>query len=58
MPKRQRETHFEEITPALGKRVMKEERMKTIKQKAPNVSYFLGFGFLLFLVFILIFNGE
>lgn len=54
MPKS--ETHFEEITPALGKRVVKENKTKT-KEKW-IVYYFLGFGVLLFLVLILIFNGE
>lgn len=61
MPKSQRETHFEEISPALAKVVLNMSKLKDNKIKNNKntlfLYYFLGFAFLIyFLVLILIFT--
>lgn len=60
MPKSQRETHFEEISPALAKVVLNMSKLKDNKMKNKHtlfLYYFLGFVFLIyFLVLILIFT--
>lgn len=48
MPKSQRETYFEEITPTLGKRVLNKSKLKDKMKSNKNILflyYFLGFAF-------------
>lgn len=51
MPKSQRKTHFEEITPALGERVLNKSELKENKMKSKKnimLLFFLEFDLFIF----------